>query len=386
MRDFILSNKLNLEEITNVDLVRAQLLLSLPGTLLSSVLQHPIVQFPVAYAIQLRLNAENPTDAFRPSTGTIRASQLSWPGGRGVRVDTWLTSARVSFEEPVWNIGSDFDSLLAKIIVRGRTFEEATQRAKRALRETRIQSDIKTNLDVLAGVVGHKDWVEGTIDTLWLERSVQDVLQVGRTVLEQRSFLPQTSQNLGSSSGAGSAFVSPGTVLLQPGTSFQLELINPTSNDQFSAKHILTIPSIAHNAFPRHLSGTLQTSLFSSPLQFSLTQSSSLASSSFEFADPHNAEHIASPFNGKIVELHPALQDAALAVGAAVRAGDALVVISAMKMESVIAAPRSGTVKKIGKGIQGGAIVGEGVLICVLESIPVTAAATSEWKGGCSHL
>ena len=187
-------------------MVRAQLLLSLPGTLLSSVLQHPIVQFPVAYAVQLRLNAENPTDAFRPSTGTICASQLSWPGGRGVRVDTWLTSARVFFEEPVWNIGSDFDSLSAKIIVRGRTFEEATQRAKRALRETRTQSDIKTNLDVLAGVVGHKDWVERTIDTLWLERSIQDVLQVGRTVLQQRSFASQTSQNLGSSSGAGSHF------------------------------------------------------------------------------------------------------------------------------------------------------------------------------------
>ncbi|KZP27934.1 glutathione synthetase ATP-binding domain-like protein [Athelia psychrophila] len=71
------------------------------------------------------------------------------------------------------NGGTDFDSLLAKILVRER-------RAVRALRETSIGNEkdtgvVKTNKAVLAGVVAHADWGKGRCDTVWLERELGDV-------------------------------------------------------------------------------------------------------------------------------------------------------------------------------------------------------------------
>ncbi len=108
---------------------------------------------------------------------------VSWPAGRGVRVDTWLTfgpHAHVPSATGGWVIGADFDSLLAKIIVHGRSFTEATEKARSALFETQVGRDsIKTNIPVVAGVIDHPDWISNNIDTLWLERNISDILRVG---------------------------------------------------------------------------------------------------------------------------------------------------------------------------------------------------------------
>ncbi|PFH47292.1 hypothetical protein AMATHDRAFT_152507 [Amanita thiersii Skay4041] len=359
------------EEICNVDLVRAQLLLSISGTTLASLgLQNP-PPAPTQSAIQLRVTAEDPALGFRLSSGVFPASQLSWPAGRGVRVDTWLTTGSNADPLAEWTVGTDFDSLLAKLIVRASSFEEATQKGIRALKETRIGGNVKTNVELLAGVLSTADWMAGTIDTLWLERNLDEVLTSGRGMLgpQKRAFsIPQKS--------VVAAIPSSGNAMLLPGSIFNLTLSpeKPTQNQTSQMKHTLTVSSIAHNAFPERLSGTLHTSLTSEPLMFSLTQSNSTgvsSAASFEIADPSNPSHIVSPLTGKIVELHPVLLgrvDGSRTIGK----GETLVVISAMKMENVVTSPLDVTIERVGKGIETGVVLAEGMLICVANPTAVT--------------
>jgi len=364
------------EEISDADLVRAQLLLFTPNATLASVQLSAQRPLPSSYSIQLRLTAEDPAHGFQLSPGPIYSGDLSWPAGRGVRVDTWLTSGPYAHNGVVcgeWEVRTDFDSLLAKVIVRGRTFEEATAKARRALRELNIGRGIKTNLSILAGVVDHPEWAAGTIDTLWLERNAPCILKLGDNAgasikNDRRDELHVKSTKLASSSA-----LAGNTVLLQPGTLFNLALAvpspTPSANPPISSsKHSLTLISISQNAFPLSLSGTLQSSLLSAPLEFTLTQSTSAAISSgaFEFADLNNEEHIPFPITGKIVELHPALSVHADSERRRVRKGEPLLIMSVMKMETVLSVPFDGTVKRIGKGIKLGMVLGEGMLVCVL--------------------
>lgn len=362
------------EEITNLDLVRVQLLLSQPGATLASILplHTPAPPPPQGHAIQLRLVAEDPQNSFQLSTGTIRSAEISWPGGRGIRTDTWLSSGDFH-GVPEWTVGVDFDSLLAKVVVHAGTFHEAAARALRALRETHVRGEVKTNVELLAGVVTHSDWTAGAVHTRWLEDRVEEVLLLGGQHLDRQDRRLQPSVSSPSGPSQSESEGSPGTVLLQPGASFQLSL-SPTDKSQLDGqdqKHTLVVSSIGHNAFPQQLSGTITTSLASAPLAFSLTQLTSVSTSSqFELANPQNPTHLASPLAGKIVELHPALTAAIEGSEGerVVRKGEALVVVTVMKMESVVSAQTSGYVVRAGRGVEVGAIIGEGTLLCVLDS------------------
>ncbi|KJA26880.1 hypothetical protein HYPSUDRAFT_36046 [Hypholoma sublateritium FD-334 SS-4] len=356
------------EEICDVDLVRTQLLLFTPGTTLSTLNLASVPLPSSTYAIQLRLTAEDPARTLQLSPGSIAASDVSWPAGRGVRVDTWLTTGPYTHDSPVaaWAIGTDFDSLLAKIIVRGRSFIEATDKARSALRETSIGNGmIKTNIPVLAGVSDHPDWASNNIDTLWLERNLAEVLRLGEISV------PKRGAHMPNATNTGGAIPASAGVFLQPGTLFNLQL-SPTgalpssSSPPPSSKHSLTLASIEENAFPSVLSGVIRTSFASSPLRFSLSQSTSAAvsSSSFELADLNDGAHVSAPMTGKIVELHPALLTAGDRI--TVRKGEALLALSVMKMENAVLAPFDAVVERLGKGIKVGVVLGEGMLVCVL--------------------
>lgn len=291
-----------------------------------------------------------------------------------MRVDTWLTNGPYVHNDVIdgkWEVGTDFDSLLAKVIVRGRTFEEATAKACRALRELDIGRGVKTNLSVLAGVVDHPEWAAGTIDTLWLERNASGILLLGN-----HASVSSVKNDRREESHARSTALAGNSILLHPGTLFNLALSVPSPSSSAnpsisSSKHSLTLISISQNTFPSSLSGTLQTSFSPTPLEFSLNQSTSAAVSSgtFEFADLNNKEHIPSPITGKIVELHPALAVGSGPEQKQVKKGDTLLIVSVMKMENVISAPFDGTVEKIGKGIKLGVVLGEGMLVCILGKV-----------------
>ena len=111
------------EEITGVDLVGWQLLIA-GGEPLDG-LDSPV---PHGHAMEFRITAEDPAADFRPSPGRIDVFEP--PAGPGIRCDTHCFSG--------WEVSPYYDSLLAKLIVHGADREEVIRRARRALREFRV--------------------------------------------------------------------------------------------------------------------------------------------------------------------------------------------------------------------------------------------------------
>jgi acetyl-CoA carboxylase biotin carboxylase subunit len=143
------------EEAFGVDLVAAQLRLALGRP-------HGLPEpppLPPAAAIELRINAEDPAADFRPNAGRI--GEVRWPTGPGIRIDTQIAS------------GSDFppyyDSLAAKLIVRGHDRAAAIDAALSAARATRIDG-IETTLPMLEAVLAHPDFQAGPVPTTWFTR------------------------------------------------------------------------------------------------------------------------------------------------------------------------------------------------------------------------
>jgi acetyl-CoA carboxylase, biotin carboxylase subunit len=143
------------EMVTDVDLVKSQILLAV-GERLENVLQGPIMHR--GHAIECRINAEHP-EKFTPSAGKITAFHP--PGGTGVRVDT------AAYEQGI--IPPYYDSLIAKLIVRGKDRNEAISRMARAL-EMFIVEGIYTTIPLHRKILADPDFRAGKVDTTFIER------------------------------------------------------------------------------------------------------------------------------------------------------------------------------------------------------------------------
>jgi acetyl-CoA carboxylase biotin carboxylase subunit len=143
------------EMVTDVDLVKSQILLA-AGERLETVLHGPIVHR--GHAIECRINAEHP-EKFTPSAGKITAFHP--PGGTGVRIDT------AAYAEGV--IPPYYDSLIAKLVVRGKDRDEACSRMARAL-EMFIVEGIFTTIPLHRRILADPDFRAGRIDTSFIER------------------------------------------------------------------------------------------------------------------------------------------------------------------------------------------------------------------------
>jgi acetyl-CoA carboxylase biotin carboxylase subunit len=143
------------EMVTDVDMVKSQVLIAM-GMRLDEVLHGPVVSR--GHAIECRINAEHP-EKFTPSAGKITV----WnpPGGTGVRVDTAMYSEAV--------VPPYYDSLIAKLIVRGKDRPEAISRMLRAL-EMFIVEGIHTSIPLHRRIIGHPDFRAGRTDTKFMER------------------------------------------------------------------------------------------------------------------------------------------------------------------------------------------------------------------------
>src|SRR6478735_8528280 len=150
------------EEITDVDLVQAQLRIASGETLADLGLSQEGITVRGA-ALQCRITTEDPANNFRPDTGVITTYRS--PGGGGVRLDggTTYTGAEVS---------AHFDSMLSKLTCRGRTFELAVQKARRAVAEFRIRG-VTTNIAFLQAVLDDPDFRAGRITTSFIETHPQ---------------------------------------------------------------------------------------------------------------------------------------------------------------------------------------------------------------------
>ncbi|NND75098.1 MAG: ATP-grasp domain-containing protein [Ilumatobacter sp.] len=114
----------------------------------------------VGYAIEARLNAEDPQRAFSPAPGTI--ATLSLPVGSGIRVDTGVAEGDV--------IPPEFDSMIAKVIAAGRTRDEALGRLHRALSQmTVLVRGGTTNKSFLLDLLDRPEVRSSSIDTSWLD-------------------------------------------------------------------------------------------------------------------------------------------------------------------------------------------------------------------------
>jgi acetyl-CoA carboxylase, biotin carboxylase subunit len=143
------------EMVTDVDLVKSQILLAM-GERMENVLHGPIVHR--GHAIECRINAEHP-EKFTPSAGRI--TSFHPPGGTGVRIDT------AAYAEGV--IPPYYDSLIAKLIVRGKDRDEAVSRMSRAL-EMFIVEGIYTTIPLHRKILADADFRAGRIDTTFIER------------------------------------------------------------------------------------------------------------------------------------------------------------------------------------------------------------------------
>ncbi|KAF2269612.1 hypothetical protein CC78DRAFT_550566 [Lojkania enalia] len=351
------------ESILITDIVKVQLLLAQGAGLSNCGLPNHARKaeaLPPAYSIQLRITSENVQSNWSLSIGKIGSFQF--PAGNGIRVDTHLINGHPSV------VSADFDSLLAKLIITASSWPEVTRKAQRALDDTKI-SGVKTNLDILRGIVAHPDFLHGTCDTQWLEANHQELLQLGQRISTSRpSSLgdeivgPLTSPAIASSN-----------MLFRKGDAWSIILTSPDaqkSKIQAPPTHHLELTRVLRNDFPHLLAAEIlitspnlpsnsqpQTTPYTIELT-STSASASAATSHHRRANPADPSHIGVPFPGKLVEV---LVDE----GDMVREGDVICVVQQMKMELEVRTPRSGRVTWVTEA-EDGEEVNEGTLAAIV--------------------
>lgn len=142
------------EESLGIDLIKEQIRVA-AGEKLSLVQSSPRM-----HSIECRINAEDPENDFRPSPGEIQVFHA--PGGHGVRIDSHVYQG--------YKVLPYYDSLLAKLITFGSTREGAIAKMRRALDEFIIEG-VSTTIPFHKAMMNNKDFIEGNIDTKYLERN-----------------------------------------------------------------------------------------------------------------------------------------------------------------------------------------------------------------------
>jgi acetyl-CoA carboxylase biotin carboxylase subunit len=141
------------EEVINFDLVKEQILIA-AGVPISGR-----NYYPTRHSIEVRINAEDPYNNFRPTPGKIE--YLHKPGGHGVRVDTHIYAG--------YTIPSNYDSMIAKMIVTAQTREEAIIKMERALSEFIIEGPgLKTTIPLQMQLMQNEDFKKGNFTTAFM--------------------------------------------------------------------------------------------------------------------------------------------------------------------------------------------------------------------------
>jgi acetyl-CoA carboxylase biotin carboxylase subunit len=143
------------ELVTGIDLIREQIRIAAGEKLRHS--QKELAQRGAA--IEVRINAEDSENDFRPSPGTI----TTWrpPGGPGVRLDSHVVTG--------YRVPPNYDSMVAKLLVYQPTRAEAFAVMRRALREFVVEG-IKTTIPILRRIFDTPEFIEGKVDTTFIER------------------------------------------------------------------------------------------------------------------------------------------------------------------------------------------------------------------------
>ena len=291
------------EEITGIDLVEWQIRVASGEPL--PMTQEQVAASRSGHAIEIRINAENPAGGkFLPSPGAI--TKLTTPDGFGVRFDGGYEAGD--------EISQYYDNLVGKLIVWGKDRPTAIARTIRALEEMVVEG-VATTIPADLAILRHPDFVAMQHSTKWVE----EVLDLSGIEAPKP---PQPAE--GDDSGP---LVQRNTTVEVNGKRFDVKMWVPETTAVVAAagaKAAAKKPARAAAA-----SG----------------------------AAGGGSGDVTAPMQGTIVKI-------LVEVGQAVEAGQAVVVLEAMKMENQIAAEKSGTVKEI--KVVAGATVGAGDVVVVI--------------------
>ncbi|MGH8998462.1 MAG: acetyl-CoA carboxylase biotin carboxylase subunit, partial [Acidimicrobiia bacterium] len=157
------------EMVTGLDLVSVQLAVAEGRHLPADVREASID----GWAVEVRLYAEDPLEDYRPHTGRIES--VSFPVLRGVRVESGI--------EGGYEVGVDYDSMLAKVVAHGPTRADAVRLLVDALVRTSV-GGVGTNRDLLVAILEHDEFLGGTADTGFLDRHPPAQLLAGAAPAE----------------------------------------------------------------------------------------------------------------------------------------------------------------------------------------------------------
>ncbi len=263
------------------------------------------------HAVEARLYAEDPWHDFLPATGEVLA--VNWPRGEGVRIDAGIGAGDV--------IGTRYDPLLAKLIVRADTRREAFARLAQALDETRVIG-VTTNRGFLEWLATNKDVVLGQtftplIDEEWRpsEELPQEVWPAAAAIL---------AQHMGGES-VGFRLNARPRLRIQIGREVRsVEVPQPAATVAWATSGDSVVLDFDGQAVAAQLAPA--------PTVEGAVREASHAGSA--------AQSITAPMPGTVLAVK-------VAEGDAVEAGQALVVLEAMKMENNVPAPAAGRVGRV---------------------------------------
>jgi acetyl/propionyl-CoA carboxylase alpha subunit len=351
------------ECVTGLDLVRLQLLVAAGHALPAEALQ-PTLR---GHAIEVRLYAEDAERGFLPATGTLRSFDL----GGSVRVDSGFVAGDV--------VSTFYDPMLAKVIAYAATREEAAARLANALERARIFG-VTTNRDLLVRILRDEEFLAGRTDTAYLERN--DPATLGAPLLDAAgarlhalvAALAVQAANRRAArvwsrlpSGWRNNPSQPQSVTLEARGEEVTVGYELSRDGVFASLDGESLDVVVHAKDPDLVELTADgvRRLFDVALDGDVVDvHSSLGSSSHRllprFSDPAHlqaAGSLTAPMPGAVVRV-------LVEPGAAVVAGQTLVVLEAMKMEHTVAAPASGVVTEV--RVQPGQQVDAGSVLAVV--------------------
>ena len=345
------------ESICATDIVKAQLRLAQGASFddagLSDLSQDPLTP-PKSFSIQLRITAEDPEKNYSLSIGKIQSFRL--PSGNGIRVDTHLVADAPAV------VSSEFDSVLAKLILTARTWQDVVIKARRALEDTSIKG-IATNIPLLRAIVAHSDFEAGACDTQWLEANHEDLLKQAQAFSSSSKDPLHGLAQSQSASQSGTGIGTGSSTMFRKDDAWSIS-VKPAEASEAN-KHHLTIAKVLKNDFPGSFAAEVQYTIQGSKPQIytidleTTAASGSTLNSQHPMGNRSDRNHVVLPISGKLVEV---LLDA----GDAVKKDDAICVIKQMKMEIEIRSHKAGVVTWITEA-EDDEDVAEGMLAAVVE-------------------
>ncbi len=308
------------EELTGLDLVACQLRIA-AGEPLGLSQDELLVggRFaPRGHAIECRINAEDPARRFLPSPGIIATYRE--PAGPGVRVDGGFGSGD--------EISPAYDSLIAKLVVRGTDREHARRRMLRALDEFEIDG-VRTTIPAHRVLLRQPAFVDGTYSTRTVEEGALDELAAAA------SSSPAATETSDPDLADGAPVAAPSLIV----DGKPVSLWNPAMAASVPAARRATASGSTYGTAEGGGPASTPTST-STPTHVATLDGS-----------------VAAPMHGTIVSV-------LVEAGQAVQAGERIAVLEAMKMETAIVAPSAGTVADL--TAQPGMVVESGQVLAVI--------------------